>query len=165
MLVILSGGITGIIIAHGYSARPRQLGKIRSALHMLETEIAFALTPLPDALSKTGTRIGGPAGEFFLSVSSSLDGSAVSSSGESWEAGLETLGHQGFLTSSDIDILRSFGYTLGISDREDQIRNLRLVQEQLRLQEAAADREKEGNRKLWRTVGFLGGLAVVLILY
>ena len=164
-MIVLAGGLTGLIISHGYAVRPQQLRTIESALQMLETEIAFALTPLPDALRKVGKRAGGCVGEFFFSVGTLLDSDSARSSGETWEAELENLVSQAFLTSMDADILRSFGYTLGVSDREDQIKNLRLVQEQLRHQEAEADKLRDGNQRIWRTIGFLGGLAVVFILY
>lgn len=164
-MIILAGGSLGLMISHGYGSRPRQLRSIRSGLQMLETEIAFALTPLPDALKKIGDIIGGQIGSFFSSVGISLDGDSSLSSGEIWERELSHLRENAFLTQTDFDILLCFGRTLGASDRDDQTKNLRLVQEQLLHQEAAAERLKEGNQRMWRTVGFLAGLAVVFILY
>lgn len=157
--------MAGLIIAHSYASRPEYIKTLRSALRMLETEISYALTPLPEALNRVGNRIGGPVGYFLISVSVQLSTEYSPTSGEVWESCLAELGTETSLTAGDFDILRSFGYTLGISDRDDQIKNLRLAQEQLKNQEYTAEKLRESNQKMWRTIGFLGGLAVVFILY
>lgn len=138
---------------------------MRCALGMLETEIGFGLTPLPEALNKVGIRIGGCVGEFFAKVIAKLNNEYSLTAGEAWEECLEDLKEEVSLFPGDLDILRSFGYTLGISDREDQIKNLKLAQEQLKTQEHSAEKLQESNQRMWRTVGFLAGLAVVFILY
>ena len=157
--------MAGLIVAHSYSSRTEELKTFRSALRMLETEIAYALTPLPEALYRVGNRMGGCVGKFFLSVSLLLTNDQETSSGEAWEACLAGLGGEASLGDVDLDILRTFGYTLGVSDREDQIKNLKLTQEQLKHQEYSAEKLRESNQRMWRTIGFLGGLAVVFILY
>lgn len=164
-LIVLSGGMAGLIAAHSYASRPQQLKTFRYALRMLETEISYGGTPLPEALLRIGNRTGGCIGEFFVAVSSLLNDKNGPSSGEAWEICLGDLEEEASLSPEDLDILRSFGYTLGISDREDQIKNLRLTQEQLKNQEANAEKLRESNQRMWKTLGFLGGLAVVFILY
>ena len=154
-----------MMVAHSYGTRPEQLKTLRGALAMLETEISYGLTPLPDALRLVGLHLGGCVGEFFADVSSLLNQDQGPSSGEAWELGLGRLQEVACLTQGDAEILRQFGYSLGVSDRENQIKNLKLIQEQLRNQELQAEKLRDGNQRMWRTMGFLAGLAVVFILY
>jgi len=165
VLIVFSGGIAGLVVANSYATRPEELKNLRCALGMLETEIGFGLTPLPEALNRVGRRMGGSVGYFFREVAAALNDDCGLSAGEAWEKCLGILKEEAFLSQGDLDILRSFGNTLGVSDRDDQIKHLRLAQEQLSLQEHDAEKLKEGNQRMWRTIGFLGGLAVVLILY
>ncbi|KUK81824.1 MAG: Putative thioredoxin [Pelotomaculum thermopropionicum] len=62
-------------------------------------------------------------------------------------------------------ILRNLGSSLGISDRDDQIKHLHLAMEQIRAETVAAEEEAARNVKLWSYLGFLGGLLLVLVLY
>jgi stage III sporulation protein AB len=165
LLIIMSCGMAGLIIAHSYASRPDQLKALIYALKMLETEIAYTLTPLPEALFRVGKRVGGEIGEFFISVGTQLSQENVPTCGEVWDSNLAGLKESACLTPGDLGILRSFGYNLGLSDREDQIKNLKLTQEQLNNHLYSAEKLREKNQRMWRTVGFLAGLAVVFILY
>lgn len=165
VFIVFSAGAAGVVVANSFALRPEQLKQVRSALGMLETEISYALTPLPEALERVGRRIGGWAGDFFAAVSTYLKDDQGPATGEAWKMALGGLRDEVCLNESDLDILGNFGYCLGVSDREDQIKNLKLVQEQLRNQEYNAEKLREANQRMWRTMGFLGGLAVVFILY
>lgn len=165
VLIVFSGGVFGLTVAHSYGTRPEQLKTLRGALAMLETEITYGLTPLPDALLGVGHHIEGCVGKFFTEVGTLLNQDQGPSSGEAWEQSLEILREEASLTLGDTEILRQFGFSLGVSDRENQIKNLKLIQEQLRNQEAKAERLRDSNQRMWRTMGFLASLAVVFILY
>lgn len=132
---------------------------------MLETEIAYGATPLPEALSRLGDRMEEPVGRFLASVAALLADGQGRTAGEAWQAGLETLRDGSALVEADLDILTQFGFGLGVSDSSDQVRNLRLAQEQLRAEERRAEEDRTRNEKLWRTLGFLSGIVVVLIIF
>jgi len=155
----------GLMVSHGYAARPAQIRAIRSALQMLETEINYALTPLPEALARVGSRVEGAVGNYFFLVSERLKGENPVTAGEAWIDALKWLVENTTLAESDINILKSFGHNLGNSDREEQLKHLRLTQEHLRHQEIFAEKNREQNERIWRTIGFLGGLLIVIILF
>ncbi len=165
VLIVFSGGVFGLIVAQSYGTRLEQLKTFRGALTMLETEITYGLTPLPDALMSVGYHIEGCVGRFFAEVGSLLNQDQGPSSGEAWEQSLGLLQEEAAFTAGDTEILRQFGFSLGASDRENQIKNLKLIQEQLRNQESHAEKLRDNNQRMWRTLGFLAGLAVVFILY
>jgi stage III sporulation protein AB len=64
-----------------------------------------------------------------------------------------------------LDVLISFGSTLGISDRHDQVKHVKLAIAQLAQAEAKAWEEKEKNERMYKSLGVLSGLAIVILLY
>ncbi|KUK11018.1 MAG: Stage III sporulation protein AB [Clostridia bacterium 41_269] len=154
----------GLMISYKYALRPMQIKCFRFALQMLETEIYYSLTPLPEALFRVGKRFENEIGQFFLQVSQLITGKDILTADEAWKQSLNWLKENSFLSESDIDILEKFGYNLGCSDREEQIKHLKLVQQQLLHQEDNAEKEREKNERTWRLMGFWGGLLIVIIL-
>ena len=61
-------------------------------------------------------------------------------------------------------MLVSFGRMLGVSDCEGQIKNIRLAIEQLKIQEQKAEIDRGKNEVMYKRLGFLGGLALALLL-
>ncbi len=164
ILIIIGSGITGLIIARNYSLRPQQIRYLRNGMQMLETEILYGLTPLPEALRRIGQRLPFPIGQFYLRTSELLTHGEGLPAFEAWEIALRDLQDNSALLAEDLDILYYFGQSLGGSDRQEQEKNLRLVLEQLRQLEIKAEELKVKNKKLWQYLGFSLGAVVVLIL-
>jgi stage III sporulation protein AB len=62
------------------------------------------------------------------------------------------------------EALIRLGDALGVSDREDQIRHLRLAAAMLRAEEAGARDEQARYGKMWRSLGFMAALLVVILM-
>jgi len=52
LLIISAGSFAGISLARNYARRPGELRNMITALQMLETEISYTATPLPEALTR-----------------------------------------------------------------------------------------------------------------
>ncbi|ADL08076.1 stage III sporulation protein SpoIIIAB [Thermosediminibacter oceani] len=165
ILVIFSSTMIGFIIAGYYQQRPRTLRNLQQALSMLETEIDYGQTPLPEALKNVSRSCDPEISKFLERVRQLLLSIEGFTAGEAWEKSLREFRSQFPLQESDFEILTSFGKYLGSSDKDDQIRNLKLTLSQLRQQEVLAVEEKQKNEKMWRYLGVLTGLTVVLLLY
>ena len=85
ILIIIGSGITGLIIARNYSLRPQQIRYLRNGMQMLETEILYGLTPLPEALRRIGQRLPFPIGQFYLRTSELLTHGEGLPAFEAWE--------------------------------------------------------------------------------
>jgi stage III sporulation protein AB len=59
----------------------------------------------------------------------------------------------------------AFGKYLGSTDKQDQIKNIKLALNNLRQQEVTSIEEKQKNEKLWKYLGVLSGLMIFLLLY
>ncbi|MHB1419261.1 MAG: stage III sporulation protein SpoIIIAB [Bacillota bacterium] len=164
-LVVSGAGFFGVTMARNYARRPWQLRWLQSALQMLETEIAYASSPLPEALDHVARSCHHPIEILFQGAREELKEREGVTVAEAWEAAIKKFQPVSALLSSDIGVLVSFGRGLGRSDREEQLKNLALTREQLRLQEVAAEAERVRSERMWRILGFLVGIAMVFILY
>jgi len=165
VMVIVASGLSGLAVAGNYSRRPKELRSLRSALQMLETEVAYSATYLPEALRQVSGRCDKTSAILFGGAAAELSSMSGVTASEAWEKALENYYRGTALKPRDLSILRNLGCSLGISDKEDQIKHLRLAMEQISTETASAEEEASRNVKLWSYLGFLGGLLVVLILY
>lgn len=69
------------------------------------------------------------------------------------------------MKESERDIVLQLGYSLGASDRLDQIKHLRLAMNQLQCEEENAADEQRRYAKMWRSLGMLGGALVVILMF
>ncbi len=165
LLVVVASGLTGWQMSRSYARRPVELRQFIAALQLLETEITYVATPLPEALGGVAEQIGMPAASFFRQVAGDLGAHRGCSAREAWHGALECYGIRSALGTSDLGILRGLGNSIGISDREDQSKHLRLAAEQLKTAMAMAEDAAAKNVKMWNYMGLLGGLVIVLALY
>ncbi|BAF59348.1 MAG: stage III sporulation protein AB [Pelotomaculum sp.] len=164
-LIVAASGLSGMAVAGSYSRRPGELRALRAALQMLETEIAYGASQLPEAFSRVAGCCEEAAAPLFRRAAAELSAMSGITAAEAWEKSLAGYYPGTALKPRDLSILRNLGSSLGISDRNDQIKHLNLAKEQIELEAVAAEAEASRNVKLWSYLGFLAGLAAVLVLY
>jgi stage III sporulation protein AB len=165
LLIIMAGWAIGFTIAKKFHQRPLQLRAFQSSLMMLQTEISYAATPLPEALNRVAGRCEPPIQDFYLAVVKQLNSGQGLTADEAWGSTLLDWQRISALQSGDISILLNLGGTLGASDREEQVKHLLLAQEQLRQAEIKAEVERSKNETLWKYAGVLIALLIVIVLY
>lgn len=161
-ILIFSSGMAGMTVARGYAQRPRQLRFLQHALQMLETEIIYGLTPLPRALERVAQRCDRSIAPIFTKARLNLMDGSGSTVGEAWHKGLAEVYQEMALSKGDQGILEALGSSLGLSDKEDQQKHLKLAVEQLKQETVKAEEAAKKNVKLWNYLGFLGGLALTV---
>lgn len=164
LLIMAACSLYGIAASNKYSIRPKDLRKLRSAIQMLETEIIFGSTPLPIALGNVASKVEGGIKSFFKKVSEELISGWNYSLDTAWFGGIEKLVKETYLTNADRELLIDFGKVLGCSDREDQQKHFELFYIQLKQHEDIAEEERRKNEKLYKSLGFLSGLVIFIIL-
>jgi stage III sporulation protein AB len=165
VLIILAGGVAGMIRARDYTRRPRELKALLAALQMLETEIIYTATPLGEALDRVAAAGGREIRPLFSGAAAELKGMTGCTAAEAWQNSLSRCYPASSLRDSDLNILRNLGSALGISDRRDQSKHLRLASEQLKLEALKAEEDAAKNVKMWNCMGFCGAMAVVFLIY
>ena len=84
------------------------------------------------------------------------------SSEEAWSKGVDDTST--YLNKEDIENIKSFGKLIGKTDKEGQVSHIELTRTFIELQLEKARKEEEKNAKMYKTLGAIIGLAIVIIL-
>lgn len=159
LLIFLSSLRAGKIIAKKYSNRVDELKEMKNALNMFLTKIKFTYESVPVSFYEIGNNINGNIGKIFRISSEQMK---EKSAGEAWEETVDKI--ETNLKEEDKSIIKKLGRMLGKTDLEGQVSEIKLVQEFLNAQIDLAEKEKQKNEKLYKTLGGIVGLAIVIIL-
>ncbi|MDR3601884.1 MAG: stage III sporulation protein AB [Desulfosporosinus sp.] len=155
-------GSLGLWLANRIRRRPAELRECLMALALLDTEIVWGVTPLPEAFRILKERTERPWQEFFAELQERLERGESASS--AWKDTIVTQNEHFCLKQQDWQVIRDVGKGLGRSDSQEQHKQLELIQHQLALIKDQAGVWSEKQAKMWSYLGFLCGIAGVLIL-
>lgn len=163
VLVLVAGAGLGWEMAARLARRVRELRSLGVCLRVLEKEVAVGAVPLPVALERSA-RVAEPAVARLLGEAAALltDGSGRTAQ-EAWEEALRRAPL--CLLPRDLEVLRGLGVTLGSSGRADQVKHISLAREQLAAREQVARDEEQRQGRLYRYLGVLVSLALLLLLW
>jgi stage III sporulation protein AB len=164
-LILFASTMSGLKWAARFVNRPRQIRLFRTALQRLESEISYGATPLPLALSHIAKQTPSPIGLCFGEVARRLSEHQQLPLIDCWRQGLNAHWDKTALQETEKEIIMQFGYTLGSSDREDQVKHIRLVLANLAAEEENAAIEQRKYEKLCKSFGVLAGALVVILMY
>jgi stage III sporulation protein AB len=164
IMVLLSSGFLGYILSADCKKRPRQLRELQSMLQIFENQISYLSDVLAEAFLRLSSSNGGETGIFFSNTVERLQSGRSITAAKAWEEAVRENIKKTSLNREDEEILVSFGKLLGSSDLEGQIKNIRLTLGQLKLQEQKAEESRAKNEGMYRSLGILGGIAVVIVL-
>ncbi len=165
IVIIACSSLVGIIFSNTYIERTGLLGHLISTLQIIETEILYGATPIPVLLEKMGSRSKKEIGCIFLSASNLLKENKGQPFEEIWSIAVNKEIKNTSFSKNDIEILLSLGKNLGLSNSEDQIKHIRLIQEEVKRQHENSIIEEKKNVKLFKNLGFLLGLSIVIVLF
>ncbi|HJV44440.1 MAG TPA: stage III sporulation protein SpoIIIAB [Bacillota bacterium] len=165
LIVLVSGTLVGFQAAKMYSMRPKEIRRLIVGLQLLETEICYGATPLSIALKHISVRIGDRVGEIFLHAGQFLQEYDGLPTADCWEMALEKTWKNTMLKPPEKEILIHLGRVLGKSDRQDQQKHIRLAVMNLTSEEEEARSEQQKYEKMCKSLGFLGGLLAVILIY
>ncbi|TCS84024.1 stage III sporulation protein SpoIIIAB [Tepidibacillus fermentans] len=164
-LIIAASTYGGLVVARSYHERPKQLRYLQQGLQMLETEIAYSSRPLHIAMDLIGKRIPGIIGQLFQEMGNNLRTLDGESTFECWQRAIQTTIPKTSLKAQDQQILLQYGHTLGMTDKNDQIKHIQLTVQQLVAEEQLARDDQKIYEKLSKNLGVLLGLLIVILMY
>ncbi|WP_018923817.1 stage III sporulation protein SpoIIIAB [Salsuginibacillus kocurii] len=143
--------------------RPQQIRQLKTFLQALEAEVTFGLTPIDEACDKLAAQCDPPLSTFISDFSNRLKQGGYQAE-RAWEEALNELWTRTSLKKSEKEILTQFGQTLGVYGRTEQKKQIMLALTHLEREEAEARDELKRFEKLFRSLGLLTGLLLVLLL-
>lgn len=164
LIVILSCTFLGYVLSTDCRKRPQQLRELQSMLQMFENQISYLSDVITEAFMRIGKVCRSETGIFFTKTVEVLNESRNRSASQAWEQAVMQNIKRTALDREDEEILLTFGKMLGCTDLDGQVKNIRLALDQLKHQEVKAEVSRSRNEKMYRSLGVLGGIAVVIVL-
>ena len=158
--IFISCYLIGLLIAKKYINRVIELKEFKNALNMFKTKIRFTHEPIPELFEQIANSLENNVGNIFRKASNYMK---TKTAEYSWKKTLEEKESLS-LTKEDIHVLKNLGKLLGKTDLEGQTNEIALVETFLEMQIDKAEEEREKNEKLYKTLGAVFGLVLVIIL-
>ena len=137
---------------------------LEQCIKILETEIVYGATPLPDALSNVFRKGKEKVSYIFEEIKKDLLINKREGVYSSFLSVEEKLYDDLHLKKEDVEIFLALGRVLGASDRADQQKNFVLILNQITAQILEAKNEKNKNEKLYRSLGIITGAGIIIML-
>ncbi|NSL50378.1 stage III sporulation protein SpoIIIAB [Calidifontibacillus erzurumensis] len=164
IIILIATTWIGFEIANKLSERPRQLRQLKVALQSLEAEIMYGHVALRDAATHLSYQFEKPLSLFFKKFAERLSDSDTVFVSAAWKESLDEIWKRTALRQGEYEVLLQFGETLGQHDREHQQKHIRLALAHLEREENDAIEMQRQYEKMVRSLGFLAGLLIVILL-
>jgi stage III sporulation protein AB len=163
IFILLSTSWAGFEAAKYLTERPRQLRLLKVALQSLEAEITYSHTPLHEATRKISKQLQKPVSWFFENFSKKLTEQEISVK-KAWEDSLNDIWKLTAFKKGEYEILKQFGENLGKYDLMTQQKHILLALKHLEREEVEAIEKQKKYEKMTKSLGFLSGLLLIILL-
>ena len=136
----------------------KELENLKQAFYMLRGELQYTRATFEDVFEKIGDKIKGPIGEWLKSLCRRLYEKEHNSFEEIWDISIEQKLQESYLKKEDLNELKDIGKNLGYFENID----LFIEQLEYKIQKTREDCETKG--KLYRSIGIMGGVFLVILL-
>ena len=142
-----------------YSKRVIELRQLENLFIQLKNKIKFTYKPLGEIFEELEKININPLKDFLIKIRENMEKYSFSIS---WKKAIKN--NEWNINNEDKSILAELGYTLGKSDVEGQENEIELVIKFIEKQIEKAEYEKNKNSKIYKTLGKVIGLGIVIIL-
>lgn len=163
IIIIFVSTFSGFELAKKYSNRTKNIRQFKFALQSLSAEIMYGHIPLSVATERIARQVEEPLCTFFNIFSSKLNEGNKQVS-EAWKESLNQIKKDAALQKTEYEVLVQFGETLGRHDRESQQKHIILAINHLEKEEVESKDNQQKYERMCRSLGFLAGILIVLLL-
>lgn len=163
-LIIFSTTLIGFYYGNRFSNRLNNLIYIEQCFKILETEIVYGAIPLPEALTNVYNKGNKKVSFIFKDIRNHLLENKRGDIYYSFSSVSDSLKDILHFKEEDVEMILSLGRVLGSSDRQDQEKNFKFILNQISILEKEAKLERDKNEKMFKNLGILTGIAIVIIL-
>ena len=162
LIAILTGSTSiGFLLSKGYLDRLNELKKLSNLINIFQNKLKFSRKPLSEIFEEVYfVETGNKVSEIFLKTSQKIKEMNVS---EAWRSAVAE--NSFFLNLKKENIIKSFGIMLGKTDIEGQVSEINQFLTLLDGQIAICEEEKNKNTKLYKSLGTIVGLGIVIVLF
>ena len=152
----------GNLISKKYKNRVDELKNFKESFNILESKIKFTYEPLEDIFDEISNIVNkNSIKSIFIGAKNNMKKSGLKIS---WNSAIENNKQDLSLNNEDLNIIKGLGNMLGKTDVDGQLSEIKLSMSFLDTQIAMAEEECKKNEKMYRTLGTIFGLAIIIIL-
>lgn len=155
-------------IGYGYAKklvrRAQEIRQLRACLSLLETEIHYGTRPLAEACEYIASREKGAISRLFALSSQELRRIDGGSTYQCFQKAVERAWQETALKEDEKNIFLRLAQVLGRSDRVDQLHHLKQACVQLGIEEEKAREEQRRYEKMYKTLGILSGILIIILM-
>ncbi|MBQ9267161.1 MAG: stage III sporulation protein AB [Clostridia bacterium] len=156
--------LVGYLISNRYSSRVKELQDLITSLELFETRINYTYDTIPECFQYIAKYIEGSVGNIFRRTAEILEDENNLSAGDCFKNIIDEERYLLNLKDVDVETIKGLSVSLGQIDLDSQIKNIRLIIHTLNNCLDQAEEEKKKNFKLYRNMGVLTGLVLMIVL-
>ena len=160
-LVIAAGGLVGFAAARRVEAELREVERLETALHFLQSEISYALTPLPEALKRAGAAAGGEIGALLARTGALAGLSNRRSVSRALDLALDEIHPE---LTKVLAIVKELAASLGLSGHKEEVRHIEMSIDRARSLKKELEDECRRKARLYRYLGLFSGASLAIVL-
>ena len=161
-LIFLIAGLIGNLFSKKYKNRVEELKGFKEAFNIIESKIKFTYEPLGDIFEEISNLFyKNKINYIFKEAKDNMKKIDINTA---WKEAIEKNKYILNLNEEDIDTIKKLGNMLGKTDVQGQLSEISLNINFLDTQIAYAEESRKKNEKMYRTLGTIFGLAIIIIL-
>lgn len=149
----------GILLSKKYVYRLDELDEIKNNFKIMENKIKYTYEPLEDIFSEVAELSSFSIKELFIRTSQNIKQKGAE---KAWKDEIKSADLS--LKKEDKNILKEFGNLLGKTNKEGQINQIQFVNTLLDRQIEKAKEDKSKNETVYKKLGLIFGIGIVVVL-
>ena len=166
VIAIMTGAVG---LGFYYSARDgfriSELREAKKAFTILAAEIEYMSSPLSTACQHIAQRTSHTIGQLFSHFSQLIENNTQGTCDLMWAQSLDYVREKSFMSVEDFSVLEGFGKTLGYLDKAMQKNAISYTVDYINQKVTHLESHVPKNKKMYRSLGIIGGLALATILW
>ena len=163
--LVASCAALGFYLAAQEGFRVHDLQEFKKALMILNSEIEHLRAPLPIACANIARRVKEPVTTLFANFSQLLAENEGETAYQLWVQAMEGQKSRTHLAAEDWDVLEGFGKTLGYLDKQMQQSAIAYTVDYIDEKTISLHTQSDKNKRMYRSLGVIGGLLLVVLLW
>jgi stage III sporulation protein AB len=147
-----------------FNTRLKELYELMAAVRVIKGELGYAIAELPEVFAHAADRAEGNVAIWLLGLSEKMDENIMRGFDDIWQEQMVAFEFLTHLSGRQMDMVGELGQIFGYLDVETQIEGMEVWEKNIRYEYENERSRADSIRKLSGSIGFLGGLVVVIML-
>lgn len=164
VIIVLSSTLIGFFYSRKEEYRINDLNEMKRAFTILISEIEYASNSLPESMINISNKTENPISKILIDFAENLNKKDGQTIQQLWTEAVIKNKNDTYFIDEDLENIKSFGSTLGYLDRNMQINNINIMIDYINKKTDTLSEISIKNKKMYRSLGILGGMIIAIIL-